>query len=508
MATMKNSIYVLTCLSSLLCQADHLFAKEKEAKGDKPNVIFILSDDQKWNTIGALGNPHVKTPNIDKIVERSMVFNNAYCFGGNSAAVSIPSRNMIMTGRNWFDFEQDVKQEKEKNPDYKRPLYFGNPDWDNMPKAFKKGGYETFYREKSGIANLHQIRSHFDYYEDINMVEQLRTGRAARTIVDDAIEYLQKDRDPNKPFMMYLGLPCPHDPRWALQEFNDLYQRDQIPLPESFQAKHEWNIGSMVVRDESLEQFPRTEESIKRHLHDYYALVSAMDYDLGRLFAMLEKEGLFDNTIIIYSSDQGIAIGDHGLMGKQNIYEGTLKVPMFIVGPGISKGKSDAFVYLHDVLPTLCDLVDIEAPQGISGISFKENIYNGETEGKRDRVLLAYNAPAEKRNQRSIRIGDWKLMWFPEIDKFSLYDLKNDPNELQNLAYEPNYKAKVSSMFNELKGELSQLGDPKELKINPKIDPVFSLPTIPKDTTGGVAPGPNLAEPPVRNTSSFPYFID
>ena len=476
-------------------------------KKETPNIIFLLSDDQKWNTIHALGNDEIITPNLDKLAENAMVFNNAYCFGGNCGAVSIVSRNQLITGRNWFDFEQDMVEQKKKDPKFKRHQSFANPEWDNLPKTFKRGGYETYYREKSGIHNLHKIREQFDYYGDINMVQQLKTGRAARTIVDDAIQYVEKDRDKNKPFIMYLGLPCPHDPRYSLKDFYHLYEDKDISLPDNFQPYHYWDIGNFI-RDEKLEQWPRTPKAIKKHLHDYYGLITAMDYDLGRFFACLEKQGLFENTIIVFTSDQGIAIGDHGLMGKQSLYEGVLKVPLFITGPGIKKGQSDALVYLHDIFPTLCDLVNISAPENLDGISFKENLLQQTTESKRDRILLAYKNldRGKMRNQRALRLGDWKLIWYPEIDKFCLYDLKNDPNEIANLAYVKGYEDKVQEMLKELKAELKKQGDLSVLKVDPSICPVFKLPAVPKDTTGGIAPGPNIAESPVENTSGFPYF--
>lgn len=503
---MKHTISVitLTCLSSFSVMHTAIAAEKQNSK--KYNILFIIADDQKWNTIGALGNPEVKTPNLNKLSENAMIFRNAYCFGGNCGAVSIPSRNQLITGRNWFAFERDLAEKVKQNPNFKRPIWFANEDWDNLPKTFKKAGYETFYREKSGSANLHKIRTQFDYYKDIHMVNNLRTGRSARTIVDDAIQYIEQERDKDKPFIMYLGLPCPHDPRWSLREFYDLYDENNISLPKNFLPNHYWDIGSMTIRDEILAQFPRTPEAIKKHLHDYYALISAMDYDLGRLFACIEEQDLFKNTIIVYTSDQGIAIGDHGLMGKQNLYEGTMKVPLFITGPGITKGESDAFVYLHDIFPTLCDMVNIPVPNDLDGISFKENIYSPSKAGKRKNIILAYSSA--KRNQRTIRVGNWKLMWFPEIDKFSLYDLQNDPDEIDNLAYEAKYRKKVQSLFQKLKKELEKFGDPYKLEKDNSINPVFTIPHIPKDPTGGIAPGPNIAEPPVIHTEGYPLYFD
>ena len=232
----------------------------------KPNLLFIFTDDQRFDTIGALGNPHIKTPNLDRLAKRSFVFRNAYNFGGNSGAVCIPARNMAMTGKVFFHFDAGMR-DKGLGPTF--------------PKSMHAAGYETFYREKSGSANLPHIQKQFDHRKDVHMVNALRTGRAAKGIVDDAIGFVTKDRDKSKPFFMYLGFPCPHDPRWAGRRFRALYDPATLPVPPNYKAVHPWNIGDMTVRDECLEKWPRTEDAIRRHLHDYYALISSMDYDIG-----------------------------------------------------------------------------------------------------------------------------------------------------------------------------------------------------------------------------------
>jgi arylsulfatase A-like enzyme len=135
---------------------------------------------------------------------------------------------------------------------------------------------------------------------------------------------------------LYLGTPGPHDPRYATKEFYDLYQDETMPLPSNFRSVHPFNNGEMTIRDEKLEKWPREPRAVQRHLHDYYSAISSMDYDFGRLFAALAELHLMENTIIIFCSDQGIAIGSHGLMGKQNLYESTMKVPLLFAGPDIS----------------------------------------------------------------------------------------------------------------------------------------------------------------------------
>ena len=450
-----------------------------------PNILFLFTDDQKWNTIGALGNPQIKTPNLDRIAEGGFVFRNAYCFGGNSGAVCIPSRNMVMSGKVFFRFEAD-KRRCDGLGIERRAAYYTNPDWPSIPKSMGAAGYETFYREKSGSANSPDTREQFHHFEDIHMVNALRTGRPAKGIVDDALNFLTRERDTSRPFFMYLGFPCPHDPRWSAKEFRDLYDPDQLSLPVNYKPVHDWDIGDMLIRDECLEAWPRTEEAIKRHLHDYYAVISSMDHDIGRLLDGMDSLNLSERTILVFSSDQGIAIGDHGLMGKQNIYEGSMKVPLIFKGPGIQDGRSDALVYLHDLFPTFCDMAGIEIPAELDGISLYE-IIKGEESHVRDHLMLAY-----RDYQRSVRDSAWKLIRYPKIDRTLLFDLANDPHEINNLANDPAFAAKVAKLMEQLRKEQAKNVDLIDLTPE-EIQPAAFIPPREKPKTpfpaGGLAPG-------------------
>ena len=459
---------------------------------EKPNIILIFTDDQQWNTINALGNKNIHTPNMDRMVEGAVVFNNAYCFGGNSGAVCIPSRNMLMSGRTFFRFEEDCLRMKASG-EKPRKVHYTNPDWATIPKSMKEAGYETYFREKSGSANNPVVRTQFDHYADIHQVNALKTGRPAQGIINDAIQFLTEERNPEKPFFMYLGIPAPHDPRWSLKEFRDMYDVEKMPLPENYLPVHPWDIGSMTIRDESLEKWPRTEDAIRRHVFDYYSIITAMDFDFGRLLDLMEEQGLNENTILVFTSDQGLAVGQHGLMGKQNIYEGTMKVPFLVKGPGIEKGNSDAFIYLHDIFPTLCDWAKIPVPEGLDGISFN-NILKNKEEKIRDNIMLAYMD-----FQRSVRDERWKLIRFPKIDKTMLFDLKADPYETNNLADNPEYSEKITALIQKLDEERKAAGDKIDLfsgNYSPAefVAPKEKLPTA--YPAGGVAPeDPSYVKP-------------
>ncbi len=468
----RRSFLKTAAISSVLMSVSN-FA-DSRPNPNKMNVLFLFSDDQRFDTIGFLGNKHIHTPNLDRLAKRSFVFENAYCFGGNTGAVCIPARNMAMSGNVFFRFRKEDGN------------VYANPNGPTFPKSMKAAGYETYYREKSGSANLPKIRLQFEHRKDIHQVKALRTGRPCQGIVNDAIEFLASERDSSRPFFMYLGLPCPHDPRWALKKFRDMYDQEKMPLPPNYKPVHEYDIGDMTVRDECLEKWPRTEDAVRRHLYDYYSVITAMDFDLGRLLDVMEKKGLMENTIIVFSSDQGLALGSHGLMGKQNVYEDTMKVPLFIAGPGIKTGKSEAMAYIHDIYPTVCDLVSAETPRGIDGRSLKP-IIDCKKQAVRDSLMLAY-----RQTQRSVCDKRWKLIRFPKTNKTKFFDLKDDPHETNDLSEDPSYADQIDKMMKLLSVNQKGYGDKLPLTSAVPKPAAFEHPKKKMSTpypAGGLAPG-------------------
>ena len=199
--------------------------------------------------------------------------------------------------------------------------------------------------------------------------------------------------------------------------------------------EHPFDNGELKIRDEQLAAHPRTAEEMRRHLADYYATISHLDYEVGRVLDVLRERGWADNTIIIYSSDQGLAVGGrHGLMGKQNLYE-HVKPPLIFAGPGIPHGQSDALVYLHDLFPSICELAGSEIPSVVEGRSLLPVVMGRQT-GVRDWLFGAY-----KNFQRMLRDERWKLIEYNAggARNTQLFDLRNDPDELHNLAANPEH---------------------------------------------------------------------
>ena len=225
-----------------------------------------------------------------------------------------------------------------------------------------------------------------------------------------------------------------------------MYKPGDVPVPPNYMPIHPFDNGEMIIRDELLAPWPRTKEMMERHLAGFYSLITYMDHQIGRILEALKESGQYNNTIIIFAADTGTAIGSHGLVGMQNLYEHSIGVPLILSGPGIPKGnRSDALVYLYDLFPTICDLAELDVPEGIDGKSLAP-IMNGEETKVRDSLFFAY-----KDVQRAVRNERWKLIRYPRANETQLFDLQNDPQEMNDLAEDSSYRSKVNDMMDLLR---------------------------------------------------------
>jgi arylsulfatase A-like enzyme len=450
MIRILGRLALLTCL---------IMAVEKpspaaEAPVKSPNILFLFTDDQRADTISALGNPDIKTPHLDELARQAFVFRNAFCFGGNVPAVCLPSRTMLMNGRVFFRWGQ--KTDAAEPP--------------NFPTAMKTAGYQTYHHGKNGNVPK-DINRQFEVNQYVDGDVKARTsGEPGKEIVDSAIQFL-KSRTDERPFFMYLAFAVPHDPRVADERYMAMYQRERIPLPKNYLPVHPFDNGEMVIRDEQLASWPRTEEEVRRHLHDYYATITGFDGHVGRLLESLREQNLSDNTIIVYSSDHGLAMGSHGLMGKQNLYEDGMKPPLLFAGPGIPRGETDALVYLHDIFPTVCELVGASAPSGIDGLSLAP-VIRGSAARVRDSLFTAY-----RDSQRAVRDQRWKLIRYPQINRSQLFDLHTDPHEIRDLAAMPENKERLETLLALMQQWQRKVGDDLPLTSAAPKDPTFTIPS-------------------------------
>ena len=448
---------------------------------DQPNVLFFLTDDQRFDTLAALGNRRIHTPNLDALTARGTTFTHAHIMGGTCGAICMPSRAMLHTGRTLFHIDESG--------------LFIRPEHTMMGEAFRAAGYETFGSGKwhngcasyarsftdgdeiffGGMADHWNVPAyHFDptgKYESRlpycpnpfanNEVRQrhadhIHAGEHSTDIIARAgCEFLGR-RDRGKPFFAYLSFLAPHDPRTMPRKYLDLYDPATIELPPNFMPAHPFEAGSEHERDEHLEAFPRTPDAIRRHTAEYYAMISHVDDRIGDVIAALKASGEYDNTIIVFAGDNGLALGRHGLMGKQNLYDHSMRVPLMFAGPGVQRGQcSDSYCYLVDVFATLCDLTGVNRPASVEGISLKPAIDNVDCH-VRDTVLCAYID-----RQRSVRDDRYKLIEYVVNGRRTtqLFDVRADPWELTNLVDAPAHADDVARLRRELHRWRDELGD-------------------------------------------------
>lgn len=464
----------LTRRSMIASLASAAFAKSSRAD-KRPNVLFLFADDQRADTIHAHGNPHISTPNIDKLAARGTSFRNNYIFGGNSGAVCVPSRAMLMSGKTWLHINvQTLKGERLMPEHLGQNGYqtFGTGKWHNGQeswlRAFQRGRTIMF----GGMSDHTKVPVR-DLGPDGKLTEQ-RTGEkfSSEMFADSMIDFL-RTRDRSKPFFAYSAFTAPHDPRQPPIEFRERYYKRRPPLPPNFQPQLGFDNGMMRGgRDENLGAWPRTEPMIRDQLAEYYGLVTHLDQQIGRVLKALQQSGEADNTIIIYAADNGLAIGSHGLLGKQSVFEHSMRTPLIISGPGIPKGRTvTSFTYLLDLFPTLCDVLSVAPPGGLAGHSLRP-LWEGTKDKVRDSVFLPY-----LEFQRAVRDERWKLIAYPKIGHLQLFDLANDPYEQRNLADKPEHAGEVARLRRLMREWQEKVGDKAPI-------PETNRPPEPVDLTG------------------------
>jgi arylsulfatase A-like enzyme len=285
---------------------------------------------------------------------------------------------------------------------------------------------------------------------------------------DAAVDFLNQQvgfDGSDDPFFMYVSFTSAHDPRDPPVSFRKAYYEAPPPVPDNFMPQHPFDNGHMVLRDEVLAPWPRSQHAVRDQLSEYYGLITHMDEQIGRIFDALRRTGEWDETIIVYTADHGLAMGSHGLLGKQNLYEHSMGTPLVFYGPGIPQGeKREALVYLLDILPTVCELNGVPFPDQVEGKNLAP-LLRGEANRVRDSLYTAYRDV-----QRAIRDERWKLIRYPQINHTQLFDLESDPLELNNLADDPEHAKRVDTMMNRLKEWQQQLDDDQPLHLLNQFD--------------------------------------
>lgn len=464
----------------------------------RPNLLFILVDDQSpWDLKCYNPNSPLDAPHLDRLAREGMVLDGAYHMGANMGAVCTPSRHMIMSGRTVWHLPT-APQALQKGlcpPDLEQQT---------IPAVFNRAGYATMRTCKKGNSYEAANKLFTVRHDATKRGGTAETGSAWHG--DRVMEYLseRESTKETKPFLIYYGFSHPHDERDGTPELLAKYgatnhsDKSTLPpahpkqpkLPTNYLPAHPFSHGHPGLRDEvavSGVWERRDEQTIRNELGREFACSENIDIQIGRVLAKLEAMGELENTYIIYTADHGMAIGRHGLQGKQNLYQHTWRVPLLVKGPGIKPGsRAEGNVYLHDVLATLCDLAGIPAPETNEGKSFKP-VLLGQQQTVRDTLYGVY-CGGTKPGMRAVKKGDWKLIKYDVLDgkvrETQLFHLKDNPEEFLiehhdakvrglvgsapephqvNLASNPKHAEKLAEMETLLLEEMRRLNDPWRL---------------------------------------------
>ncbi|MEO1992330.1 MAG: sulfatase-like hydrolase/transferase, partial [Pirellulales bacterium] len=341
---------------------------------ERPNIVFLFADDQRADTIAAHGNDFIHTPNLDQLAGNGFSFLRNYCAGSFSGAVCVASRAMLMTGKHWMHLPKERPQS----------------NWGGetlLPAVLREhGGYKTFIVGKwhNGAGTLSSafregrsvymggMANHADFQvQDLSsgMLSAKRDagGFSSTVFADEAITFIQ-EADASQPFFLYVAFTAPHDPRNPPEAFRQQYYDNRPPLPENFLPVHPFNNApqSTSGRDESLAPWPREKSVISDQICEYYGLITHLDEQIGRIVEAIAGSSHANNTIIVYTADHGLAMGSHGLLGKQNIYEQSMRCPLILNGPRVPSGQSStALTYVHDLYATICDFAGVPVSEDI-----------------------------------------------------------------------------------------------------------------------------------------------
>lgn len=450
-------------------------AGPQPARASRPNILFLFADDMRADTIAAHGNPHIRTPHLDALVRRGFSFRRAYVMGGDSGAVCVASRAMLMSGRTMFHVDTRTLSDATLLPELLgRHGYttFGTGKWHNGEaswlRAFQRGRTVMF----GGMSDHTKVPVR-DLAADGTLTPQrIATTFSSELFADSVIDFLRTAPAANAPFFAYVAFTAPHDPRQPPLAYREPYYRSLPPLPPNFLPQLPFDNGMMRGgRDENLGAWPRTEAMVRDQLAEYYGLVTHMDEQIGRILATLEETGQAQNTIVVFAADNGLAIGSHGLLGKQSVFEHSTHVPLVVAGPGVPTGASQTFSYLHDLFPTLAELAQVETPEGLDGQTLQP-VWQGTAGPARDSMFLAF-----MQVQRAVRDDRWKLIAYPAIGYLQLFDLAADPHETTNVAADPAHAGELRRLQAAMREWQQRAGDTLDV-------PTTSRDPEPVDLTG------------------------
>eukprot|EP00752_Nemacystus_decipiens_P013669 g12122.t1 len=432
---------------------------------DKPNILFIFADDFAYDCVAAHGNDQIKTPTLDALANGGTTFTHAYNMGSYSGAVCVASRMMLNSGRFvWASEKLHNQAEQERQ---------AGRWWSEYMKA---AGYETYMTGKWHVkASADKAFDHM-VHQRPGMPKQTKEGynrpkadgsdtwdpadptfggfwaggkHWSEVIADDTEDFLKHAAGIDKPFFMYIAFNAPHDPRQAPQKYLDLYPPEEIELPQPFIKQYPYGEAMQCppgLRDEKLAPHPRSELAMRVNRSEYYAIITHLDDQLKRIMAALEASGKAGNTIVVFTADHGLAVGHHGLLGKQNMYDHSVRVPFILKGPGIAPGKEiSAGIYLQDIMPTTLEWAGIKDKPGHVDFKSLNPLLKDPSAEHYPAIYGGY-----REGQRAITHDGYKLILYPKAKVAKLFHLDEDPKEINDLADKPASKPIIKKLFAKL----------------------------------------------------------
>jgi arylsulfatase A-like enzyme len=446
------------------------------AKTSLPHLVLVVTDDQRPDTMGAMGHREIKTPHLDRLVASGMTFHRAY----TGYPICYASRAQLLTGCNAFTALENYPRSQIRpslatlsrtlgNAGY-HTVYSGK--WHNDGNPVTRGYHRTAALYSAGGAKQVTMPERDSRgmpltgyrgwtFKSADQQPRLDLGVGLQPdnsrVIGDAVVEVIHNSPSEQPLFLHVNFAFPHDPRMWPQGMEAAYDAAEISLPANFRPDHGFDHGNQGGRDEVLLPRPLDPLQVQQELAIYYAMISDVDRQVGRILAAFEQTGRLSNTLFVFTSDQGLALGSHGLLGKQNQYEHSIRSPLVIAGPrGLCHSAdrfgstqttrfvdpekdsriaevlvdttSDALVQLSDLFPTLCDVARVPIPQSVQGKSLVP-ILSGEVSNVHEFVYGVFTD-----TQRMITSKRWKYIEYPQVGIRQLFDLQNDPDELVNQA--------------------------------------------------------------------------
>lgn len=525
-----NYKVLTSCLFGLLVLACKMEHKEKEPLDPRPNILFIMSDDHAYQAISSYDSTLIHTPNIDRIAKEGMLFSNATV----TNSICAPSRATILTGKHThingkidnltpFDTTQVTFPQLFQKAGYQTAM-FGKLHFGNSPKGFDEF---MIVPGQGRYMNPDFITAKGDTIQ--------KKGYATDIITDLSLEWLEKKRDPSRPFLMMYLHKAPHRPWWPRADKFKAYLKKEIPEPaslfddysnrgtaaktaemnifEHMLLSYDCKVYPDVLEEMGIEMDPRNEKlfngvemsrlnpeqqaqylpildsiaanfkkkwpsmdekektrwKYQRYMQDYLATISSVDDNVGRVLDYLEKNQLAENTLVVYTSDQGFYLGEHGWFDKRFMYKESFRTPLLVKWPNMIKPgiTSDEMVQNLDFAQTFLEAAGITAPNDMQGKSLMPLFTGNEEYWDRESVYYHYyEYPGEHAVKRHYGIStkDYKLIHFyHDVDEWELYDLKKDPNEMHNVYDDSAYSGIREKLKEDLKDLRLKYEDSEEL---------------------------------------------